>query len=134
MIESPSGRMPEKAPIWDLTGTEGCGGGISFLAPYLIVWGFWNICEYIGGRSRSGSHQGAHEGGGHAYSPWERPPASWTHHGFSNFNYKSSGFLSVQEKSSRRFYSVWTPFGIPFLQNSKTRKKQELALGSRLIG
>ena len=26
------------------------------------------------------------------------------------------------------------PFGIPFLQNSKTRKKQKLALGSRLIG
>ena len=27
MIESPSGRMPEKAPRWDLTGAEGCGGG-----------------------------------------------------------------------------------------------------------
>ena len=26
------------------------------------------------------------------------------------------------------------PFGIPFLRNSKTRKKQKLALGSRLIG
>ena len=27
MIESPSGRMPEKAPRWDLMGTEDCGGG-----------------------------------------------------------------------------------------------------------
>ena len=27
VIESPSGRMPEMAPRWDLTGTEGCGGG-----------------------------------------------------------------------------------------------------------
>ena len=27
VIESPSGKMPEKAPRWDLTGTEGCGGG-----------------------------------------------------------------------------------------------------------
>ena len=24
---SPSGRAPEKAPRWDLTGTEGCGDG-----------------------------------------------------------------------------------------------------------
>ena len=27
VIDSPSGRSPEKAPRWDLTGTEGCGGG-----------------------------------------------------------------------------------------------------------
>ena len=27
VIESPSGRMAEKAPRWDFTGTEGCGGG-----------------------------------------------------------------------------------------------------------
>ena len=27
VIESPSGRSPEKAPRWDLTGTEGSGGG-----------------------------------------------------------------------------------------------------------
>ena len=26
MIESPSGKMPEKAPRWGLMGTEGCGG------------------------------------------------------------------------------------------------------------
>ena len=27
VIDSPSGRSPEKAPRWDLTGTEVCGGG-----------------------------------------------------------------------------------------------------------
>ena len=27
VIESPSGRTAKKAPRWDLTGTEGCGGG-----------------------------------------------------------------------------------------------------------
>ena len=52
VIEFPSGRTPEKAPRWDLTGTEGCGGGIRFLAPYLVVWGY--VCiyrrkEYVGG-------------------------------------------------------------------------------------
>ena len=32
-----------------------------------------------------------------------------------------------------KFYSVWTPFSIPFLRSTKTRKEQKLALGSRLI-
>jgi len=27
VIEPPSDRMPGKAPGWDLTGKEGCGGG-----------------------------------------------------------------------------------------------------------
>ena len=54
--------------------------------------------------------------------------------GSSHLDSKSYGCISVQEKSPREFYSVWTPFDIPFLRNSKTMKKQELALGSRLIG
>ena len=61
MIDAPSGGAPEKAPRWDLTGTEGCGGGIMFLAPYLVVWVTW---VYIGGRSTSVEQHGANEGGG----------------------------------------------------------------------
>ena len=52
MIDAPSGGAPEKAPRWDLTGTEGCGGGIRFLAPYLVVWGYVGIYrrkKYVGG-------------------------------------------------------------------------------------
>ena len=30
------------------------------------LWWFWNICEYIGGRTRSVEPRGAHEGGGRA--------------------------------------------------------------------
>ena len=41
-----------------------------------------------------------------------------------DFHSKSLGLLSVQERSSRRFHSVWIPFGIPFLRNSKTRKNR----------
>ena len=52
-----------------------------------------------------------------------RPPALWLPHGVPDFDSKSSGLLSVQERSTRRFHSVWTPFGIPFLQNSKIDKK-----------
>ena len=70
---------------------------------------------YIGERSTSVELRWAHEGGG--------APKSL------GFNSKSPGFLSVQERSSRRFHSVWTPFGIPFLQNSKICKKTETGTG-----
>ena len=50
-----SGGAPEQAPRWDLVDTESCDGGIRFLAPVLIVWGY--VCiyrrkEYIGGAPR----------------------------------------------------------------------------------
>ena len=65
---------------------------------------------------------GAHEGG--------RPPTSWLPHGVLDFNSKSAGLLSVKERSSRRFHSVWTPFGIPLLENSKIgKKKRETGTG-----
>ena len=64
MMDALSGVAPEQAPIWDLVGTEGCGGGIRFLAPYLIVWGYVDIYIYIGGRSTSVELRGAHEAGG----------------------------------------------------------------------
>ena len=47
-----SSGAPEQAPRWDLTGTEACGGGIWFLAPYLVVWGYVGIYrrkEYVSG-------------------------------------------------------------------------------------
>ena len=34
------GGAPEKAPRWDLTGTEGCGDGIRFSWMLLLVWGY----------------------------------------------------------------------------------------------
>ena len=55
MVDSPSGGAPTKAPRWDLVGTEGCGGGIRFLAPYLICRGYVGIYrskEYVGGATR----------------------------------------------------------------------------------
>ena len=68
-------------------------------------------------------------------TPWACPPASWTPLCVSDFNSKSYGLFSVQERSLRRFHSVWTLFGTPFLQNSKTdKKKQTLTLGPQIIG
>ena len=70
MIDAPSGGAPEQAPRWDLVGTEGCGGGIRFLAPYLIVWGYVGIYRR---RSTSVEQQGAHEGGGRAWEGRRAP-------------------------------------------------------------
>ena len=61
MIDTPSGGAPEKAPRWDLMDTESYDGGIRFLAPVLIVWGYVGIYrrkEYVV------EQQGAHEVGG----------------------------------------------------------------------
>ena len=55
MVDAPSGGALEQAPRWDLIDTETCGGGIRFLAPVLIVWGYMDIYrrkKYVGGASR----------------------------------------------------------------------------------
>ena len=119
VIVSPSGRLPEKAPRWDLMGTEGCGGGklASWLS--LIDLGYKSIYirkKYVGGAMRGPRGWGA------CLPHWARPPASWPPRGVPDFNSKSSGLRLFQERSSRKFYSAWTPFGIPFLRNSKIRK------------
>ena len=52
VIDAPSDGAPEQAPRWDLVDIESYGGGIRFLALYLIVWGYVGIYrrkEYVGG-------------------------------------------------------------------------------------
>ena len=55
VINAPSGGAPEKAPRWDLMGTEGCSGGNRVLAPSLVVQGYVGIYrrkKYVGGATR----------------------------------------------------------------------------------
>ena len=84
-MDAPSGGAPEQAPRWDLVDTKGCGGGIRFLAPILIVRGYVGI---IGGRSTSVELRGAHEVGGvprgapstlvtASGTSWSRVQVSW---------------------------------------------------------
>ena len=85
MINAPSGGALKKAPRWDLSGTEGCGGGIRFLAPYLIVWGYVGIYrrkKYVGGAT--GGLGGATWGVG-------APPTSWPPPLFLDVGSKSPG-------------------------------------------
>ena len=73
VTESPSGRVPEKAPRWDLMGTEGYGGGKVVWWMLLVVW------EYLGIYS-----EGIRVGGvpwgpqtREAHPPWVRPEGLW---------------------------------------------------------
>ena len=73
MVDAPSDGALEQAPRWDLVDTEGCGGGIRFLAPVLIVRGYVGIYrrkEYVGGAPRGP------RGRGRALGGWARPPPS----------------------------------------------------------
>ena len=63
MIGSPSGGAPAKAPRWDLTDTEGYGGGNRFSVAPLMVSGYIGIYrrkKYVGGCSRGPRGWGAH--------------------------------------------------------------------------
>ena len=66
MMTALSGGAPEQAPRWDLVDTESCGGGIRFLAPYLIVRGYVGIYrrkKYVGGATRGPRGWRARPGG-----------------------------------------------------------------------
>ena len=86
MVDALSGGAPEQAPRWDLVDTESCGGGIRFLAPVLIVWGY--VCiyrrkEYVGGAPRGPRGRGRAQGGAPSTLvtstavPWSRVQVSW---------------------------------------------------------
>ena len=52
MVDPPSGGVLEQAPRWDLTGTEGCGGGIrvfSIASMFSRYMGIHRSKEYVGG-------------------------------------------------------------------------------------
>ena len=85
MADAPSGGAPEQAPRWDLVDTKGCGSGIRFLAPVLIVWGYVGIYrrkEYAGGATGGPRGRGARPGGApptlmtSSFVPWSRVQVS----------------------------------------------------------
>ena len=128
MIDSPSGRMPEKAPRWDLTGIEGCGGGkvVSWLS--LMFLGYKSI--YIGGRSSSGGHRGPNKVGGSTLPPLGVPVvASWIFRLALQVSWVSSGPRKITAKVLFRLDCVW----YFFFAKLKNKEKQKLALGSGLI-
>ena len=132
MVDSPSGRVPAKAPRWDLMDTEGYGGGNCVsVAPWMFSGyiGIYRRKKCVGGRSWGPEDRGAPRRGG-------RPPISWPPRLLLDLHSKSSGSRSFQKSRSRRFHSVWTPFDIPFLRNTEIGKKTAIRVGplvSRLV-
>ena len=131
MINAPSGGAPEKAPRWDLTSTEGCGGGIRFLAPYLVVWGYVGIYrrkKYIGGAT--GVHEcGGHaQGGRHALLP----------HGLLVDVLTLGPSPLDHVRSENHVPEGFIPFGLRliflFFETLKQAKNNNSGLGLRLIG
>ena len=133
MVDSPSCRTPVKAPRWDLADTEGYGGG-NCVSSYSWMFsgyvGIYRRKKYVGGRPRGPRDRGAHPTGGAQH------PISWLPWLLLDLHSKSSGSRSFQKSRSRRFHSIWTPFGIPFLRNTKIGKKTAIRVGppvSRLV-
>ena len=132
-MDAPSGEAPEQAPRWDLVDTEGCGGGIRFLAPVLIIWGYVGIYrrkEYISGALRGPRGRGARPwgGGGGALHPrdllgsfLEQGPSFLDHIRLENHD--PEGFI---------------PFGLRlifcFFEILKKAKNSNSGLGLQLIG
>ena len=72
--QCPLRQVPEKAPRWNLTGTEGCGGGTRFSWMLLMVWGYVGIYrrkKYVGGRPRGPRDRGRAL---HPHGPLVAPP------------------------------------------------------------
>ena len=127
MVDSPSGRVPAKAPRWDLADTEGYDGGncVSW-CPWMFSGsiGIYRRKKYVGGRPRGPRDSEV------------RPPISWRLRLFLDLHSKLSGSCSFQKSRSQRFHSVWTPFDIPFLRNTEIGKKTAIWVGppvSRLV-
>ena len=68
--------------------------------------------------------QGAHEGGGRALGGVGTPPTLWPLVTCLDVGLKSPRSYLLRKSHSRRFHSVWTPFDIPFLRNTKIGKNK----------
>ena len=132
MVDSTSGRVPVKAPRWDLVDTEGYGSSNCVSRCSWMFSGSVDIYrrkKYVGGRLRGPRDRGRALGGA-------RPPISSEPPLLLDLHSKSSGSRSFQKSRSRRSHSVWTPFDIPFLRNTEIGKKTAIWAGppiSRLV-
>ena len=120
MRDPPSDRVPEQGPDWFLVATEGCGGGTPDLGYFLEVFVFIGIfgVGLTSGGSPSRPRDRGPRPGGRARPPTSCPPRS-----FLGVGSKSPGSYSGRKSRSRKVYSIWTPFDIPFLRNTEIGKK-----------
>src|SRR3989337_445361 len=113
----PSGRVPKQGPDWFLVATEACGGGTPDLGLFLGVSVFIGI---FGVENKSGGPRGDDKDGGRALGGALHPCGGLGTLLAQLFCF-GGFFWSIE--NHRKFSAHWTPFDIPFLRNSKTRKK-----------
>jgi hypothetical protein len=114
VIESPSGRLPEKVSRWDLEEQRPAAAEKVFRVA--LCW-FGNICEFLAKELGQEVPRGAHKPG--RRPPRARPMGLWCPRGSSGLLPKLPRFLFVQEKLIQSFFSVWTSFGTVSLKNQK---------------
>ena len=88
-----------------------------FFSPNMNIWSWVEVGGALGGPRGRGRTLGG------------RPPPSWPPLLFLGGGSKSPGSRSVRKSRSRRFYSVWTPFDIPFIWNTEIGKKHQFWAG-----
>ena len=111
MIDSPSGRLPEKDPRWDLSGTEAYGGGKS------ISWTLLRVSNFSGIYSigiRSNGALWAPRGTRARLPPQARPGGSWAPQGSSGLLPKLLGSLVVQKRIVKNWHRIWTILYVDF--------------------
>ena len=112
-IESPSDRVPKKAPRWDLTGTETCGSEKEFLVCPLVYKEYLGIYRAeIRFRGAMGGPQ-AHRG---------RLVSLWLSHGPFGLLPKLPRCLLVQEKLSKSFILFGLRLVLIFCRRQKQGK------------
>ena len=129
MIDSPFGGAPEKAPRWDITGTEGCGG------ENRVSWCSWMFSGYMGKYRRKKYADGAVRGprGWGVHLP---PGRALLPRGLLASFLASTPSLLDHVCSKNNSPEGFIPFDIPFLRNTEIGKKTAICTGplvSRLV-
>ena len=119
-MDPPSGRVPEQGLDWFLVVLEACGGGTPDLGYFLEVWVY---IRDVGVGNKSGGPRGGHEIGGRAQGVGA-PPTLVGSPGLSWPNSFTPRASFGPQKVIKNWHINWTLFDIPFLRNSKTRKKE----------
>src|SRR3989337_1803692 len=108
VIDSPSGRVPEKASRWDRGRTEACGGGKVFSSVSLVYWEYLRI--YSAGIRSGGATRGPQAWGG---APSRLVASSWLFWSSPEALWVSSG---PEKINPNFFFLVWTLFDNEFLK------------------
>ena len=124
VIDSPSGRVPEKVSRWDLEGTETCGGRKSVSGGSLLVWEYLRIYR-LGIRS-GGATRGPQSWGRASRACRSLVSPLVFSRSFQCFFWSRK----INPKFFLRLDFVWYCFP----KKPKTCRKQQMTLGTGLIG